>query len=159
MICCQENGQLLDRRFSEKQLSLKLVDIRNSCKPRCNERAGHGQMMDVETSYSEFITCDRTGRRNAVPDIKEEGAVVGTSELTKDMAQMNLETAEGEGSAASPPPEDDGSGSQEAEAGGGPSKPGEGLPPSVFSPHRTAAILDLALAGPSSTPHRYRGQP
>ncbi|KAG9335240.1 hypothetical protein JZ751_005486 [Albula glossodonta] len=78
-------------------------------------------MMDVETSYSEFITCDRTGRRNAVPDIKEDGTMVGTSELTKDMAQMNLQTTEGEGSVASPPPEDDGSGSQPVEAGGGPS--------------------------------------
>uniref|UniRef100_A0A4W4HPZ7 cAMP-dependent protein kinase inhibitor gamma n=1 Tax=Electrophorus electricus TaxID=8005 RepID=A0A4W4HPZ7_ELEEL len=47
-------------------------------------------MMDVESSYSDFITCDRTGRRNAVPDIKGEGAVVGTGELTKDMAQMAL---------------------------------------------------------------------
>ncbi|XDV46039.1 hypothetical protein PO909_014016 [Leuciscus waleckii] len=50
-------------------------------------------MMDVEASYSEFINCDRTGRRNAVPDIKGETAVVGTSELTKDMAQMDLKAA------------------------------------------------------------------
>ncbi|KAJ8390206.1 hypothetical protein AAFF_G00109450 [Aldrovandia affinis] len=78
-------------------------------------------MMDVETSYSEFITCDRTGRRNAVPDIKEEGAAADTSELTKEMAQMNLKTTEGEDCAASPPTEDDGSGSQEAEVGGDPS--------------------------------------
>ncbi|KAJ8265714.1 hypothetical protein COCON_G00148130 [Conger conger] len=78
-------------------------------------------MMDVETSYSEFITCDRAGRRNAVPDIKEEGASTGTSELTKDMAQMNLESTAGEGSESSPPPEDAGSRNQEAEAGGGPS--------------------------------------
>lgn len=47
-------------------------------------------MMDVESSYSDFINCDRTGRRNAVPDIKGDEAVVGTSELTKDMAQMDL---------------------------------------------------------------------
>ncbi|KAG1961549.1 cAMP-dependent protein kinase inhibitor gamma [Pimephales promelas] len=50
-------------------------------------------MMDVEASYSEFINCDRTGRRNAVPDIKGETVVVGTSELTKDMAQMDLKAA------------------------------------------------------------------
>lgn len=50
-------------------------------------------MMDVEASYSEFINCDRTGRRNAVPDIKGEAVVVGTSELTKDMAQMDLKAA------------------------------------------------------------------
>lgn len=49
--------------------------------------------MDVEASYSEFINCDRTGRRNAVPDIKGEAAGVGTSELTKDMAQIDLKAA------------------------------------------------------------------
>uniref|UniRef100_A0A3B4CPZ6 Protein kinase (cAMP-dependent, catalytic) inhibitor gamma n=1 Tax=Pygocentrus nattereri TaxID=42514 RepID=A0A3B4CPZ6_PYGNA len=47
-------------------------------------------MMDVESLYSDFINCDRTGRRNAVPDIKGEGTAGGTSELTKDMAQMDL---------------------------------------------------------------------
>lgn len=51
--------------------------------------------MDVETSYSDFITCDRTGRRNAVPDIKGEGVTVGTGELTKDMSEMKLKS-EGE---------------------------------------------------------------
>ncbi|KAJ3586259.1 hypothetical protein NHX12_012659 [Muraenolepis orangiensis] len=63
---------------------------------RCYESTGHGQMMDVETSYSDFITCDRTGRRNAVPDIAGEGgaaATGSTSELTKDMAQMDLKAA------------------------------------------------------------------
>lgn len=62
---------------------------------RCNESAGDGQMMDVETSYSDFINCDRTGRRNAVPDIAgEEGqAGASTSELSKDMAEMDLKAA------------------------------------------------------------------
>lgn len=51
-------------------------------------------MMDVETSYSDFINCDRTGRRNAVPDITGEGEIVAsTSELAKDMAEMDLKTA------------------------------------------------------------------
>lgn len=62
---------------------------------RCNESAGHGQMMDVEASYSDFINCDRTGRRNAVPDITREGGQgpAGTSELAKDMAEMDLKAA------------------------------------------------------------------
>ncbi|XP_029011360.1 cAMP-dependent protein kinase inhibitor gamma [Betta splendens] len=78
-------------------------------------------MMDVETSYSDFINCDRTGRRNAVPDISGEGAVAGsTSELTKDLAGMDLKAAEGE-AGASPAPEAETSTSQDAQGGGGPS--------------------------------------
>ncbi|XP_068588681.1 cAMP-dependent protein kinase inhibitor gamma isoform X2 [Cebidichthys violaceus] len=80
-------------------------------------------MMDVETSYSDFINCDRTGRRNAVPDIAGEGEGEGaasTSELTKDLAEMDLKAAEG-APGASPAPEAEGSTSQDAQGGGGPS--------------------------------------
>ncbi|XP_018604544.1 cAMP-dependent protein kinase inhibitor gamma isoform X2 [Scleropages formosus] len=82
----------------------------------CNVNSGHGQMMDVETSYSEFISCDRTGRRNAVPDIKDEAASVGAGELTKDMSEMSLKPPEGEGPSETPPPEADGPRSEEAQA-------------------------------------------
>ncbi|KAG1961546.1 cAMP-dependent protein kinase inhibitor gamma [Pimephales promelas] len=75
-------------------------------------------MMDVEASYSEFINCDRTGRRNAVPDIKGETVVVGTSELTKDMAQMDLKAADASGS---PAPDAEASGSQDNQGKEGPS--------------------------------------
>ncbi|XP_054636550.1 cAMP-dependent protein kinase inhibitor gamma [Dunckerocampus dactyliophorus] len=77
-------------------------------------------MMDVETSYSDFINCDRTGRRNAVPDIAGEGKVAAsTSEVTKDLAGMELKDAGEPG--ASPAPEAEGSTSQDAQGGGGPS--------------------------------------
>ncbi|XP_041955499.1 cAMP-dependent protein kinase inhibitor gamma isoform X1 [Alosa alosa] len=79
-----------------------------------------GQMMDVEASYSDFITCDRTGRRNAVPDITEEAQTVGTGDLTKDMAQMDLKPTEADASAA-PPPEAEASGGQGAQGSSGPS--------------------------------------
>ncbi|KAL4646225.1 cAMP-dependent protein kinase inhibitor gamma isoform X1 [Arapaima gigas] len=85
---------------------------------RCNVNSGHGQIMDVETSYSEFISCDRTGRRNAVPDIKDEAASVGAGELTKDMSEMTLKPEEGECSAEAPPPVADGPGSKDAQAAG-----------------------------------------
>ncbi|TRY98806.1 hypothetical protein DNTS_013110 [Danionella cerebrum] len=83
----------------------------------CNERGVCEQMMDAEASYSEFINCDRTGRRNAVPDITGETPTVETSELTKEMAEMDLKAPEGEASGSSPPkPEASGSqGKQEAE--------------------------------------------
>ncbi|XP_056588827.1 cAMP-dependent protein kinase inhibitor gamma [Triplophysa dalaica] len=77
-------------------------------------------MMDVEASYSDFINCDRTGRRNAVPDIKGEGVTVGTGELTKDMAQMDLKAAEG-GASGPPAPEAEASGSQDNQGKEGPS--------------------------------------
>ncbi|XP_028310001.1 cAMP-dependent protein kinase inhibitor gamma isoform X1 [Gouania willdenowi] len=84
----------------------------------CYENAGHGQMMDVETSYSDFINCDRTGRRNAVPDIAGEGkGAPSTSELTKDMAEMDLKAAAEGDAGASPAPEAEGSTSQDAQGG------------------------------------------
>ncbi|XP_053280920.1 cAMP-dependent protein kinase inhibitor gamma isoform X1 [Pleuronectes platessa] len=88
---------------------------------RCNASAGHGQMMDVETSYSDFINCDRTGRRNAVPDIEgQEKSTASTSDLSKDLAGMDLKAAEGD-PGASPAPEAEGSTSQDAQGSGGPS--------------------------------------
>ncbi|XP_077425985.1 cAMP-dependent protein kinase inhibitor gamma isoform X2 [Vanacampus margaritifer] len=77
-------------------------------------------MMDVETSYSDFINCDRTGRRNAVPDLTGEGkAEASASDVAKDLAEMELKDA-GEPQ-ASPAPEAEGSTSQDAQGGGGPS--------------------------------------
>ncbi|XP_063063754.1 cAMP-dependent protein kinase inhibitor gamma [Engraulis encrasicolus] len=78
-------------------------------------------MMDVEASYSEFITGDRTGRRNAVPDITEEAQAVGTVDLTKDMAQMDLKTTEGEAGASPAPEAAEASSSQGAQGREGPS--------------------------------------
>ncbi|XP_069809975.1 cAMP-dependent protein kinase inhibitor gamma [Dendropsophus ebraccatus] len=56
--------------------------------------------MDVESAYSEFITCDRTGRRNAVPDIKGEGGNQGVRELSDNMGDLSIQGAEGQGEAA-----------------------------------------------------------
>ncbi|MBN3321634.1 IPKG inhibitor, partial [Atractosteus spatula] len=78
-------------------------------------------MMEVESAYSDFISCDRTGRRNAVPDIKGEGAKVGTGDLTKDMAQMDLKAPEEEGTIASQSPQGEVAGSQEGQEKEGPS--------------------------------------
>ncbi|XP_039590692.1 cAMP-dependent protein kinase inhibitor gamma isoform X1 [Polypterus senegalus] len=50
------------------------------------------QTMEVEPAYLDFITCDRTGRRNAVTDIEGESSTLATSDLTKDLAQMDLKT-------------------------------------------------------------------
>ncbi|XP_033884402.1 cAMP-dependent protein kinase inhibitor gamma isoform X3 [Acipenser ruthenus] len=78
-------------------------------------------MMEVESAYSDFISSDRTGRRNAVPDIEVEGSVVGASEVTKDLAQMELKTQEGEGAAAAQVPGSNLTGQQEGQDGDKPS--------------------------------------
>ncbi|XP_040293397.1 cAMP-dependent protein kinase inhibitor gamma [Bufo gargarizans] len=58
--------------------------------------------MDVESAYTEFITCDRTGRRNAVPDIKGgECGPAGVRELSENMGDLAIQGAEGQAAAAS----------------------------------------------------------
>ncbi|KAM9296009.1 cAMP-dependent protein kinase inhibitor gamma [Gastrophryne carolinensis] len=75
--------------------------------------------MDVESAYSEFISCDRTGRRNAVPDIKGEPGPAGVRDLAENMGDMSIQGAEGQAKAASPSTGQDQN--QEAQDGGSPS--------------------------------------
>ncbi|XP_064160386.1 cAMP-dependent protein kinase inhibitor gamma-like [Anguilla rostrata] len=94
---------------------------------RCNDSFRPGEMMEVEPVPLDFSSCDRTGRRNAVPDIKGDGNVGSTSEFSKDTAQMDTQAAGGntcteeESSTVSHTPEGHGSGSVEASIGVDPS--------------------------------------
>ena len=53
-------------------------------------------MMEVESSYSDFISCDRTGRRNAVPDVQGDSEPMGLPKLAGAMGELALEGAEGQ---------------------------------------------------------------
>ncbi|XP_063815629.1 cAMP-dependent protein kinase inhibitor gamma [Pseudophryne corroboree] len=57
--------------------------------------------MDLESAYTEFITCDRTGRRNAVPDIKGECSTSGVKDLSENMGDLSIQGAEGQTAATS----------------------------------------------------------
>ncbi|XP_075427434.1 cAMP-dependent protein kinase inhibitor gamma [Ascaphus truei] len=59
------------------------------------------EAMDTESAYSDFISCDRTGRRNAVPDIKGECSTTSMKDLSGDLGDLAIEGAEGQGDAAS----------------------------------------------------------
>ncbi|KAE8576396.1 hypothetical protein XENTR_v10004163 [Xenopus tropicalis] len=59
------------------------------------------EMMDVESAYSEFISCDRTGRRNAVPDIKDKDETSQVGELSENMGELAIQGAENKEGATS----------------------------------------------------------
>ncbi|XP_040464492.1 cAMP-dependent protein kinase inhibitor gamma isoform X1 [Falco naumanni] len=50
--------------------------------------------MEVESStYTDFISCDRAGRRNAVHDIQRDATTISMRKLTKDLGDLAVEGA------------------------------------------------------------------
>nr|XP_058152994.1 cAMP-dependent protein kinase inhibitor gamma [Dasypus novemcinctus] len=59
-------------------------------------------VMEVESSYSNFISYDWTGRRNAVPDIQGDYEAVSVRKLAGDMGQLTLAGPERQAEASTP---------------------------------------------------------
>lgn len=50
--------------------------------------------MEVESStYTDFISCDRAGRRNAVHDIQRDATTISMRKLTEDLGDLAVEGA------------------------------------------------------------------
>ncbi|KAM7090812.1 cAMP-dependent protein kinase inhibitor gamma [Ciconia boyciana] len=50
--------------------------------------------MEVESStYTDFISCDRAGRRNAVHDIQHDATTISMRKLTEDLGDLAVEGA------------------------------------------------------------------
>nr|XP_060628172.1 cAMP-dependent protein kinase inhibitor gamma [Anolis sagrei ordinatus] len=92
-----------------------MLDAQGVCL-RCKAEAGEEQQkkdnrdsvaknvgeMDPEANYSEFIGCDRSGRRNAVPDLQGDATDLKLEKLASTMDDIALagEETQGEDAAA-----------------------------------------------------------
>uniref|UniRef100_A0A8D0HDV4 cAMP-dependent protein kinase inhibitor gamma n=1 Tax=Sphenodon punctatus TaxID=8508 RepID=A0A8D0HDV4_SPHPU len=48
-------------------------------------------MMDIEPAYSNFISCDRSGRRNAVHDIQGDVTSIDLRKLAGSINELSIE--------------------------------------------------------------------
>lgn len=46
--------------------------------------------METEPAYSDFISCDRSGRRNAIPDLQGDAAALKLEKLASTMEDIAI---------------------------------------------------------------------
>uniref|UniRef100_A0A8C3S1X5 cAMP-dependent protein kinase inhibitor gamma n=2 Tax=Chelydra serpentina TaxID=8475 RepID=A0A8C3S1X5_CHESE len=56
--------------------------------------------MEIEPSYTDFISCDRTGRRNALHDIQGDATTISMRKLAGDIGELSIEGAGNQDAAA-----------------------------------------------------------
>ncbi|XP_061231635.1 cAMP-dependent protein kinase inhibitor gamma isoform X1 [Neopsephotus bourkii] len=74
----------------------------SDCKGESGKEESKSNAMEVESSmYTDFISCDRAGRRNAVHDIHQDATTVSVRKLTEDLGDLAVEGAESQSDATS----------------------------------------------------------
>ncbi|XP_053902254.1 LOW QUALITY PROTEIN: cAMP-dependent protein kinase inhibitor gamma [Malaclemys terrapin pileata] len=61
--------------------------------------------MEIEPSYTDFISCDRTGRRNAIHDIQGDATSISMRQLAGDIGELSIEGAGNQAAASEKEPE------------------------------------------------------
>uniref|UniRef100_A0A7M4EYR5 cAMP-dependent protein kinase inhibitor gamma n=1 Tax=Crocodylus porosus TaxID=8502 RepID=A0A7M4EYR5_CROPO len=59
------------------------------------------EVMEVEATYSDFISCDRAGRRNAVHDIQGDASAISMRKLAGNISELSIEASENQAGATS----------------------------------------------------------
>ncbi|OXB69923.1 UNVERIFIED_CONTAM: hypothetical protein H355_004501 [Colinus virginianus] len=95
-LCCRELKVSFDTETFCNLCKAKLEAEQND-EERQRILKEHRDAMEVESStYRDFISCDRAGRRNAVHDIQRDANTISMRKLTKDISELNVEGAESE---------------------------------------------------------------
>ncbi|XP_073165713.1 cAMP-dependent protein kinase inhibitor gamma isoform X4 [Lepidochelys kempii] len=70
-----------------------LSSIRNPGQRDSYEFGNASEVMEIEPSYTDFISCDRTGRRNAIHDIQGDSTTISMRKLAGDIGKLSIEGA------------------------------------------------------------------
>ncbi|XP_069728190.1 cAMP-dependent protein kinase inhibitor gamma isoform X2 [Phaenicophaeus curvirostris] len=93
--------QKCHRCHAELKKTFSDLEVLSTC-CRGNILQAYRDAMEVESStYTDFISCDRAGRRNAVHDIQRDASTISMRKLTEDLGDLAVEGAESQRDATS----------------------------------------------------------